>query len=76
MSLGGGVALRVASDDLSAIRSEIASRLHGLLTAQDAASWSAHVTIQNKVPARDAKAFAAAAATRQWQREPMVRTLA
>jgi hypothetical protein len=57
MNLGGGVAFRVASDDLSAIRSEIAARLHGLLTAQDAAGWSAHVTIQNKVPPRDAKAL-------------------
>ncbi len=57
MNLGGGVAFRVASDDLSAIRSEIAARLHGLLTAQDAAGWSAHVTIQNKVPPRDARAL-------------------
>ena len=56
MNLGGGVALRVASDELNAIRSEIAHRLHGLLTAQDSAGWSAHVTIQNKVPPRDARA--------------------
>ena len=57
MNLGGGVALRVASDKLNAIRSEIAQRLHGLLTAQDSAGWSAHVTIQNKVPPRDARAL-------------------
>ena len=57
MNLGGGVALRVASDELKAIRSEIAQRLHGLLTAQDSAGWSAHVTIQNKVPPRDARAL-------------------
>lgn len=57
MNLGGGVALRVASDELNAIRSEIAQRLHGLLTAQDSAGWSAHVTIQNKVPPRDARAL-------------------
>ncbi|WP_317617489.1 2'-5' RNA ligase family protein [Sphingomonas daechungensis] len=52
MNLGGGVALRIASDELDAMRSEIATRLHGLLTAQDSAGWSAHVTIQNKVARR------------------------
>jgi hypothetical protein len=57
MNLGGGVALRVASDDLNAIRAEVAHRLHGLLTAQDSAGWSAHVTIQNKVPPREARAL-------------------
>jgi len=57
MNLGGGVALRVASDELGAIRERIAERLHGLLTAQDAAGWSAHVTIQNKVSPRDARAL-------------------
>ena len=57
MDLGGGVAFRIASDELAAIRSEIADRLAGLLTAQDRAGWSAHVTIQNKVPPREAKAL-------------------
>lgn len=55
MDLGGGVALRVASDELNAIRAEIAERLHGLLTAQDSAGWSAHVTIQNKVASKEAR---------------------
>ena len=55
MNLGGGVALRVASDDLNAIRGEIAERLRGLLNAQDSAGWSAHVTIQNKASPREAK---------------------
>ena len=55
MNLGGGAALRVASDELERIREEIAQRLRGLLTAQDSAGWSAHVTIQNKVPPREAK---------------------
>jgi hypothetical protein len=59
MNLGGGVAFRIASDELDAIRAEIAARLHGLLTAQDMAGWSAHVTIQNKVPPRDAEALRA-----------------
>ena len=57
MNLGGGVAFRIASEGLDAIRAEIAHRLRGLLTAQDSAGWSAHVTIQNKVPPRDAKAL-------------------
>ncbi|HJR83250.1 MAG TPA: 2'-5' RNA ligase family protein [Sphingomicrobium sp.] len=55
MDLGGGAAFRIASDELDDIRAEIADRLTGLLTAQDRAGWSAHVTIQNKVPPREAK---------------------
>jgi hypothetical protein len=57
MNLGGGAAFRIASDELDDIRAEIADRLTGLLTAQDRAGWSAHVTIQNKVPPREAKAL-------------------
>lgn len=49
MNLGGGVALRVVSDDLDAVRRELADDLHGLLGAQDAGGWRPHVTIQNKV---------------------------
>ena len=49
MNLGGGVALRIVSDDLDAIRGELAHDLHGLLIAQDAGGWRPHVTIQNKV---------------------------
>ncbi len=49
MDLGGGVAFRVVSDDLDAIRDELAEDLHGLLGAQDAGGWRPHVTIQNKV---------------------------
>ena len=55
MNLGGGVALRIASDELDRIREELAQHLRGLLTAQDSAGWSAHVTIQNKVPPREAR---------------------
>ena len=57
MNLGGGVALRIASDEFDRIREELAQRLRGLLTAQDSAGWSAHITIQNKVPPREAKAL-------------------
>src|SRR5687768_3679066 len=49
MDLGGGVAFRVVSDELDAIRDELAHELHGLLGAQDAGGWRPHVTIQNKV---------------------------
>ena len=49
MDLGGGVALRVVSDDLDAIRDELADDFHGLLGAQDSGGWRPHVTIQNKV---------------------------
>ena len=57
MNLGGGVAFRIASEGLDTIRGEIAHRLRGLLTAQDSAGWSAHVTIQNKAPPREVRAL-------------------
>jgi len=49
MNLGTGVAFRVISDDLDAIRADLAGHFHGLLGAQDSAGWRPHVTIQNKV---------------------------
>ncbi|MEO6579740.1 MAG: 2'-5' RNA ligase family protein [Sphingomicrobium sp.] len=49
INLGGGVAYRVQSEELEAIRAEIADHFHGALTAQDSAGWRAHVTVQNKV---------------------------
>ena len=49
MDLGGGVAFRVVSDDLDAIRDGLADDLHGLFGAQDSGGWRPHVTIQNKV---------------------------
>ena len=54
MDLGGGVAFRVVSDELDAIRYELADDLHGLLSAQDSGGWRPHVTIQNKVAAKTA----------------------
>ena len=60
MDLGGGVAFRVASDDLDRIRDELASDFHGLLSAQDARGWRPHVTIQNKVSSKVARALARA----------------
>ena len=57
MDLGGGVAFRVVSDDLDAIREDIADHFHGTLGAQDIHGWRPHITIQNKVPAKQAKAL-------------------
>ncbi|MBB3763583.1 2'-5' RNA ligase family protein [Sphingomicrobium lutaoense] len=56
-SLGRGVAYRVRSPALEAIREEIAEAFHGLLSAQDAGGWRPHVTIQNKVEPKEAKAL-------------------
>ena len=55
MDLGGGVALRVVSDELDAIRNGLVHDLHGLLGAQDARGWRPHVTIQNKVEPKIAR---------------------
>jgi hypothetical protein len=57
MNFSEGVAFRVVSDELEAIREAIAGHFHGMLTAPDAAGWRPHVTIQNKVPAKQAKAL-------------------
>jgi len=59
MDLGGGVAFRVVSPDLDRIRDDLASDLHGLLGAQDAGGWRPHITIQNKVAPKVARALIA-----------------
>jgi len=70
INLGGGVAFRIASDELDQMRAYIADRFHGLLTTQDAGGWSAHVTIQNKVPPRIARALIDALGT-AYDRRPV-----
>jgi len=57
MNLGGGVAYRIVSTDLDRIRRELADQFQGLLTAQDAGGWRPHVTIQNKVASKVARAL-------------------
>ena len=57
MDLGGGVAFRVVSPELDRIRDELADGLHGLLSSQDAGGWKPHVTIQNKVVPKIARAL-------------------
>ena len=58
IDLVGGVALRVVSEELDAIRDELADGLHGLLGAQDSGGWRPHVTIQNKVEPKVARTLA------------------
>ncbi len=57
MNLGRGVAYRIVSDDLEAVRRSVAEQFHGLLTAQDSQGWRPHVTIQNKAEPAAAKAL-------------------
>lgn len=59
MNLGGGVAYRVVSPDLDRIREELAEDLCGLLSAQDSSGWRPHITIQNKVQPKVARALIA-----------------
>lgn len=57
LNLGRGVAIRVRSPKLAAIREELAGAFIDLLTPQDAAGWRPHVTIQNKVQPHEARAL-------------------
>ncbi|HET9638886.1 MAG TPA: 2'-5' RNA ligase family protein [Allosphingosinicella sp.] len=59
MDLGQGTALRVESEGLEDIRYDLALALQGLLTPQDMAPWRPHVTVQNKVEPKEAKALQA-----------------
>jgi hypothetical protein len=59
MNLGRGVAYRVVSDELDAIRTDMAEAFRGSLTAQDAQGWRPHVTIQNKADPKGARALLA-----------------
>ena len=59
MDLGGGVAFRIVSPGLDRLREHLADGLHGLLGAQDSGGWRPHVTIQNKVAPKVARALIA-----------------
>ncbi|WP_296164696.1 2'-5' RNA ligase family protein [uncultured Brevundimonas sp.] len=54
-SLGRGVAYRLASPDLEALRSELADVFGPWLTRQDQAPYRPHITVQNKVEPDDAR---------------------
>lgn len=58
-SLGKGVAYRIDSPDLLAIRERIADHFYGLLTAQDQGTPRLHITVQNKVAPSEARALLA-----------------
>ncbi|MET0370993.1 MAG: 2'-5' RNA ligase family protein [Sphingobium sp.] len=60
MLLGQGVAYRVDSPALLAMRDELADAFAGLLTPQDQARPRLHVTVQNKVAPPVARALAEA----------------
>jgi hypothetical protein len=53
--LGFGVAVRVRSPELEAVRSAARSALGGGFSSQDSQSWRPHVTIQNKVAGETAR---------------------
>jgi 2'-5' RNA ligase len=57
--LGRGVAYQVDSPELEAIRERLADHFAGLLTPQDMAPWRPHITVQNKVEPKAAKALLA-----------------
>lgn len=59
MSLGRGTALTITSADMLALRADLAERFHGLLTPADLASPRLHVTVQNKVEEKAARALQA-----------------
>jgi len=63
LDLGGGVAFRIVSADLDGIRADLSEAFHGMLGAQDSGGWRPHVTIQNKVPNREARQLIAALET-------------
>jgi hypothetical protein len=60
MSLGGGTAIRLSSPAMLHLRDIIADHFRGMLTQQDQQSPRLHVTVQNKVAAKEAKALQAA----------------
>jgi len=60
MDLGTGTAIALASDELLTLRAMIADHFHGALTDQDLYEPRPHITIQNKVTKREARALQAA----------------
>jgi len=53
--LGRGVALRIASPTLLALRADLAARFRPFLTAPDRERFRPHVTVQNKVSRAQAR---------------------
>ncbi|QIG80943.1 2'-5' RNA ligase family protein [Stakelama tenebrarum] len=59
IDIGRGVAFRIESPELEAIRDDLADAFAPLLTPQDSAGWRPHITIQNKVDRTTARALLA-----------------
>ena len=57
INLGRGVAIRIQSPALDAMREDLAEAFDAMLIPQDAAGWRPHVTIQNKVAPHEARAL-------------------
>lgn len=60
--LGGGVAFRLVSPEADTLRRRLADEWRDQLTPQDRNASRLHVTVQNKVAAREARALHAALA--------------
>lgn len=59
LDLGTGTAIALQSEPLLGLRALIAEHFHGSLTAQDLHEPRPHITIQNKVTKREARALQA-----------------
>lgn len=57
LRLGRGVAIKIESDRLMALRGELAARFKPWLAGQDREKFRPHVTIQNKVAPHEAAAL-------------------
>jgi hypothetical protein len=57
LDLDGGLAVRIVSPELEAIRAELAEMFEGVLIPHDKRGWRPHVTIQNKVAPVHARAL-------------------
>ena len=57
MDLGTGTAIALSADPLLSLRQLIAEHFHGSLTDQDRYEPRPHITIQNKVTKREARAL-------------------
>ncbi len=64
--LGRGVAFSLRSAGAERVRAELRAAFADGLTRQDAAAWSPHVTVQNKVAAEVARQTQAALAGLAW----------
>ncbi len=64
--LGRGVAFSLRAPEAVALRARLRAGFAHALTAQDAATWSPHVTIQNKVSPDEARRTQAALADLAW----------